>query len=242
MAMFEDTLSLRRERGSPRRLSLPVAVALHGIVLAGVVGASLWFEDEPPEPSLPVMFYKTVSAAPPGGGADSSRPHAPREKSRMRAAPTRLTEIPAPSPVAAPEEELLSVVESTVEIDGKPGPGPGVGNRPDGPPGGTGDGPIRDRDEIFQPGGNVRSPELVRKVEPDYPEAARRARIEGVVILEAVINAQGGVEDVRVVHSAGPLLDFAAAEAVARWTYRPATLNGRAVRVLLTVNVTFRVH
>jgi protein TonB len=79
-------------------------------------------------------------------------------------------------------------------------------------------------------------------VEPDYPEAARKARIEGVVILEAVITAQGGVEDVRVVHSAGLLLDSAAAEAVRRWTYRPGTLNGRAVRVLLTVNVTFRVH
>jgi protein TonB len=144
--------------------------------------------------------------------------------------------------VAAPEEELFSAVESTGEIDGQLGPGPGVGADPDGLPSGTGDDPPCDRDEIFPPGGNVRSPELVRKVEPDYPEAARRARIEGVVILEAVITAQGGVEDVRVVHSAGPLLDSAAAAALARWRYRPATLNGRAVRVRLTVNVSFRVH
>ena len=241
--MFERTLSLHREEGSPRGLSLPVAVALHGIVLAGVVGASLWIEDEPPEPSLPVTFYKTISSAPPaGGGEGPTRPRVPREKIRIRAAPTRLTEIHAPSTVTAPEEELLPAVEKTGEIDGKPGTGPGVGTDPDGRPGGSGDGPRRDRDEIFPPGGDVRSPELVRKVEPDYPEAARKARIEGVVILEAVITAQGGVEDVRVVHSAGLLLDSAAAEAVRRWRYRPGTLNGRAVRVLLTVNVTFRVH
>jgi protein TonB len=241
--MFEDTLSLRREKGSPRGLSLPVAVALHSIVLAGVVGASLWFQDEPAEPSLPVTFYKTMSSAPPaGGGAGSTRPHAPREKSRMRAAPTRLTEIPAPSPVSAPEEVLLPAVEKTGENDGKPGTGPGVGTEPDGPPGGPGDGTRRDPDEIFQPGGDVRSPELVRKVEPDYPEAARRARIEGVVILDAVITTRGDVEEVRVVKSAGPLLDSAAAEAVRRWSYRPATLNGRAVRVLLQVTVSFRVH
>jgi protein TonB len=144
--------------------------------------------------------------------------------------------------VTAPAEELPPAIEKNGENDGKPGTGPGFGTNPDGRPGGSGDGPRRDRDEIFPPGGDVRSPELMRKVEPDYPEAARKARIEGVVILEAVITAQGGVEDVRVVHSAGLLLDSAAAEAVRRWRYRPGTLNGRAVRTLLTVNVSFRVH
>ena len=241
--MFEDTFSLRRERGSPRRLSLPVAVALHAIVLAGVAGASLWFQDEPPEPSLPVTFYKTMPSAPPTGGRGSpSRPRA-RETGSPRRVPIRQSEIPAPSMAAAPEGvEILPAVESTAGIDEKLGARPGAGNDPDGPPGGTGDKSTRDREEIFPTGGDVRSPELLREVEPDYPEAARRARIEGVVILEAIITAQGGVEDVRVVHSAGPLLDSAAAEAVRRWRYRPATLNGRAVRVRLTVNVSFRVH
>jgi protein TonB len=122
------------------------------------------------------------------------------------------------------------------ESDGLPGDGPGGGP-------GRGSDPVgRTDDDIVRPGGDVRAPEILRRVEPQYPEAARKARIEGVVILDAVIAASGEVEEVRVIRSAGTLLDDAAAEALRRWTYRPATLNGRAVRVLLTVTVSFRVH
>jgi protein TonB len=62
------------------------------------------------------------------------------------------------------------------------------------------------------------------------------------VVLEAIISSSGAIEEVRVVKSAGALLDSAAEESVRQWRYRPATLNGRAVRVLLTVTVAFRLH
>jgi protein TonB len=95
---------------------------------------------------------------------------------------------------------------------------------------------------LVRPGGDVRPPELSKRVEPQYPEAARKARVDGIVILDAVIAATGEVEEVRVIRSAGRLLDDAAATALRKWFYRPATLNGRAVRVLLTVTVEFRIH
>ena len=60
-----------------------------------------------------------------------------------------------------------------------------------------------------------------------------------MVILEAVITAGGAVDDVRILRSANPLLDAAAERAVRQWRYKPATLNGRAVSVYLTVTVTF---
>jgi TonB family protein len=60
-----------------------------------------------------------------------------------------------------------------------------------------------------------------------------------MVILEAVITTAGDVREIRVLRSANPLLDEAAVRAVRRWRYRPATLNGRAVPVYLTVTVTF---
>jgi protein TonB len=88
----------------------------------------------------------------------------------------------------------------------------------------------------------VKAPQLINRVEPSYPEAARKARMEGVVILEAIITANGNVEDVKVLKSMNPLLDAAATRAVQQWRYRPATLNGRAVRVYLTVTVTFNLH
>ena len=80
---------------------------------------------------------------------------------------------------------------------------------------------------------------LLERVDPAYPEAARRARLQGVVILEAVITASGAVDEVRIVRSPSPLFDAAVEDAVRRWRYRPATLNGRAVPVVLTVTVRF---
>jgi protein TonB len=76
-------------------------------------------------------------------------------------------------------------------------------------------------------------------ISPVYPELARRAHLEGVVVLEAVIGADGAVRDVRVLRGASPLLDPAALEAVRRWRYRAASVGTRPVAVYLQVVITF---
>lgn len=93
------------------------------------------------------------------------------------------------------------------------------------------DGPIRI-------GGGVGAPTQVRKVQPVYPEEARAAKVQGVVILEALINAQGRVDEVRVLRSI-PLLNQGAVDAVRQWEYVPTMLNGRPVPVIMTVTVQF---
>jgi protein TonB len=75
-------------------------------------------------------------------------------------------------------------------------------------------------------------------VSPNYPALAKSARIEGTVYLEATIDANGIVRDVKVLKSI-PLLDEAAKAAVSQWRYTPTKLNGVAVPVILTVTVTF---
>jgi protein TonB len=85
----------------------------------------------------------------------------------------------------------------------------------------------------------VTPPVAVETVAPVYPELARRAHMEGVVVLEAVIGVDGWVRDVRVLRGAGPLLDPAALEAVKRWRYRAATVGARPVAVSLQVVITF---
>jgi protein TonB len=67
---------------------------------------------------------------------------------------------------------------------------------------------------------------------------ARRARVTGKVILQAVINERGDVVDVKVLKS-HPLLDDSAISAVKRWKYKPATLEGKPVAVYFTVVVNF---
>jgi protein TonB len=75
-------------------------------------------------------------------------------------------------------------------------------------------------------------------VTPEYPEIARRARIDGTVILEAVLDVTGRVDRVRVLRSV-PLLDDSAVKAVSQWRYTPTELNGVPVPVLMTITVQF---
>ena len=75
-------------------------------------------------------------------------------------------------------------------------------------------------------------------MKPVYPEVARKARAEGKVILEIVVDRTGDVEAVKVLRS-NPLFDQAAIEAVKMWKYQPAFQGGRPVRVYLTVVVEF---
>jgi protein TonB len=87
--------------------------------------------------------------------------------------------------------------------------------------------------------GEIKLPRLLRRVEPDYPQVAREARVEGVVILEATTDIYGRVQSVKVLRSV-PLLDQAAIEAVRQWVYEPMVINGRPRGVVFTVTITFR--
>ena len=91
----------------------------------------------------------------------------------------------------------------------------------------------------YRVGGDVAAPKLLNRVEPSYPQAARKARIDGVVVLEATLTASGDVTDIAVLKSVHPLLDAAAVRAVRQWRYSPATKNGNPVSVYLTVTMTF---
>ena len=84
----------------------------------------------------------------------------------------------------------------------------------------------------------MKAPRKIVEVAPVYPAIARAAHVQGVVILEAVLDAKGGVESVRVLRSI-PLLDQAAIDAVHQWRFTPALLNGDAVPVVMTITVNF---
>jgi TonB family protein len=87
-------------------------------------------------------------------------------------------------------------------------------------------------------GGNIRAPTRLNQVAPVYPQQAKDAGVQGVVILELVVGVDGNVTDARVLRSI-PLLDDAALECVRQWRYEPTLLNGAAVPVVMTVTVNF---
>jgi TonB family protein len=88
-------------------------------------------------------------------------------------------------------------------------------------------------------GGQIKEPRKLKDVRPVYPDIARQARVQGVVILECTIDSRGDVSDIKVLRSI-PLLDAAAVEAVKQWRYEPTILNGVAVPLIMTVTVNFR--
>jgi periplasmic protein TonB len=79
---------------------------------------------------------------------------------------------------------------------------------------------------------------LLNRVQPIYPPLARQTRVQGVVVLEAVIGTTGRMERLRIV-SGHPLLVQAAYDAVSQWMYRPTILNGAPVEVITTIEVNF---
>jgi protein TonB len=87
-------------------------------------------------------------------------------------------------------------------------------------------------------GGQIKQPTKVKHVNPQYPPIAQSARVQGVVIIEAVIGPNGKVQDARVLRSI-PLLDQAALDAVKQWEFTPTLLNNVPVPVIMTVTVQF---
>ncbi len=87
-------------------------------------------------------------------------------------------------------------------------------------------------------GGNIRMPAKVRDVKPAFPAEAQAARIQGVVIIEALVDETGTVANARVLRSI-PQLDAAALGAVSQWQFTPTEVDGRRVPVVLTVTVNF---
>ncbi|MGE5053992.1 MAG: TonB family protein [Acidobacteriota bacterium] len=82
---------------------------------------------------------------------------------------------------------------------------------------------------------------LVRRVDPVYPPLARSARIQGQVVLAAIISKAGAIEHLQVL-SGHPMLVNAALEAVSQWRYRPYVLNGEVIEVETQITVNFKLN
>ena len=96
--------------------------------------------------------------------------------------------------------------------------------------------------KIYRPGGEVSIPKLIYAATPSYSEAARKAKLEGIVILKLVVDEDGNPQNVRVVRPLGMGLDEKAVEAVRRYRFNPALKDGVPVPVEINVEVNFRLY
>jgi periplasmic protein TonB len=238
--LFEDLIeSDVVQHKTKQSLTLPVSIAIHAVVLLLVIVVPLLTSQELPEPTAVVKaFFVEPAAAPPP--PPPPPPPAPRQQTQPKPVMTPPpTENKFQAPIETPEqvkpEEGIDLgVEGGVP-GGVEGGVPGgvvggvVGGLPDAPP----------PPQAVRVGGQIKEPKKLKNVNPAYPDIAKQARVQGVVILECTISPQGKVTDVKVLRGI-PLLDAAAIEAVKQWVYSPTLLNGVPVPVIMTVTVNFR--
>jgi protein TonB len=226
-----------------------VSAVLHAIAAALLVTAPSFVPDALPE-ARPVAekidfwpmtrpIVRAVTPPSPPGPVHLRRNRGGARPGTPLPAPIVLPQVPPLVPVEDLQPGVFFEPPPIGDCIGDcvPGDGPGVEAPGPADPGantGEGRGGLR-------PGGNVKAPVKLRHVSPVYPDPARWAGVEGVVLIECLINPQGRVVDVRVLRG-HPLLETAALEAVRQWVYRPTLLNGVPVAVVLTVTVRFQLR
>jgi periplasmic protein TonB len=213
---------------------VPVSAAAHGAAIfvalfINPIGAG----GEPPSaPTPPIAAFVPRPALP-------QAPIAP-QVSRLST-----TAAPVRAPEGITDDEVPPAVGGPTVAGGLPDAGIGASV---GVPAGIGVSvsspateppPIVDPPRLVRVGGMIREPKRIVTVPAEYPDIARSARVEGLVVVQATIDEQGIVADARVLRSV-PLLDGAALAALKQWRYTPTLLNGVPVRVLLTITFNFR--
>lgn len=162
----------------------------------------------------------------------------------------KLPEPPSVMSLAAVRlPQIGQLGDPLVQVQGPPSNGPGggggIGNgccSGVGPKDGPGFGPY-DQGMVFSPGkGGVTAPHPIYTPDPDYSDDARRSKLQGAVILWMVIGPDGRPRNIRVQQQLGMGLDEKALEAVSKWRFQPATLNGQPVAVQINVEVSFRLY
>jgi protein TonB len=99
---------------------------------------------------------------------------------------------------------------------------------------------IAQEPQVYQPGNGVSSPTLVKEVRPHYPPEAKADKIQGTVLMTAVVREDGTVGDVNVTRSLDTkYLDAEAVKAVKLWTFKPGMKDGKPVSVLVTIEIAF---
>ena len=237
--MFEDSLiesggRLKTKRG---RTTL-VSFILEAIVVVILILIPLMFTEALPKGQLMTFLVAPPPPPPP--------PPPPAAVKIVRQVETDIVNNQLRTPTKIPKQVKI------IQEEEAPPPTAGVvGGVPGGVPGGAANGVIGgiisstpvavpkvavQRVRVSQ---GVTQGMKVHDVTPQYPQMAKIARVQGPVVLAAVIGKDGAIQNLRVVSTASPLLNQAALEAVKQWRYRPYILNGEPVEVDTTITVNF---
>ena len=246
----------------------PENFVLSAVTHTAVVALLLWaFHIAIPAKIIPPTTANAVDLAPylpqpvgkggpsGGGGGDASKLKAstgtppksakqqftpptviPQQKSKLMIEPTVVADlhVPQTSQIGDPLSKLMTP-STGVGVGGGMGSGDGggVGSGHGGP--GVGPG-------IYHVGSGVSAPRAIYTPEPEFSEEARKAKYQGVVVLNIIVGVDGRVHNPRVVRSLGMGLDEKAVEGVKTWKFEPSRKDGRPVMVEMNIEVAFNLY
>lgn len=226
-----SSLAVPPKIGARRRYAVPLSIATHAAIIGLIIVVPLTVSGAFPTPSSVLVFTLPPASAPPPPAIVRAAP-APSTQPRamdVTVAPVDEPSVTGPEPAPAPSmAPLVNIARPSAAVD------VGIRSLIPPPPTPAPRGPVR-------AGGLVQAPRKIFDVAPTYPSIAKAARVEGAVVVEAIIGKDGVVRDARVLESIA-MLDTAALEAVRLWRYTPTTLNGEAVDVVIVVTVRFQLR
>jgi protein TonB len=230
--MFGDIVDPSITLGTRRWYTVPLSLVIHTAAIVGVIVIPLVATDVLPDPRQMISAF-AVTPPPP-----SPPPAAPRATSQPAPA---VVVNPDAAPVAAPAAIAPEVPVDTRFETIATGTGVIPGSVASNIPGALPAPPPPQPAAPIRVGGAIRPPVKTHHVNPQYPPIAQAAGVSGIVIVEAMIGADGRVVDAKVLRSV-PLLDQAALDAVRQWEFTPTLLNGVPTPVIMTVTVQFALN
>lgn len=244
--MFSDSLlefGVQRKR---KAFATTVSFLLNCLAIAGLLIVPLMFTEELPKAQL--MTFLVAPPPPPP-------PPPPQAQQVARVVRQIQSDLLSSGALRTPSRipEKVQMIREEEAPPPMPASGGVVGGVPGGVPGGQMGGVIGGIVSAtsnlttvpkFVPPQRVRISQgvtkglLIHRVEPPYPNLAKAARVQGEVVLKAIINTNGDIQDLQLV-SGHPMLVPAAIAAVKQWRYKPYLLNGQPVEVETTITVIF---
>ena len=243
--LFQSALIEKNKmKSGSRGMQVLVSVLFHSVVILAPILASLYFTD-----TINLkQFTATLLVAPP------PPPPPPPAAAMVKVIPVRRV-LMNQGKLVAPRyvpKQVAMIKEAPIEDD----VAGAIGGVPGGVPGGQMGGVIggviggvlgksvvpvapANVKKPMRVGGHIRAPKGIYQPAPMYPVIARQARISGVVVVDAILDEQGNVMEMKVI-SGPPLLYQAAMDALKQWKYEPTYLNDTPISVQMIVNVTFQ--
>jgi len=252
--LFENiTRPTKVGNGKTKQYPLMLSVLFHLVAVIIWITFVSTVTHGPPDISKPVAVFSgsvyfgypkpLPPPLPPKRKLETKKPDKPVEKIPELIHPVVPAEVPSeikPEPPKEPEESLSD--DNSGEEEGT------IGGVPGGIPGGVSGGVV---EESPSPGSskssqgpvevkrNINYPKKIKHFQPIYPSGAIQARVEGTVVVEAIIGKDGKIKSAKIIKSV-PLLDSAALEAVKKWEYTPMIIDGEAKEIPLTVTINFK--